>query len=435
MQLLLVLALSISLSLLPSISSFSSSNQFVIDGKVLELTESTFDAAISTFDYVFVDFYAPWCGHCKHLSPELDKAALVLAELGAPILIAKVNADKFTRLAHKYEIDGFPTLKIFMHGVPTDYFGPRKAELLVQYLKKFVASDVAILKSDSDIINFVEAAGTDFPIYVGFGVDESMISNLAIKYKKKAWFSVAKDFSEDVMVLYDFDKVPALACFHPNYNEQSIFYGPFEDQFLEAFIKQNLFPPVLPINRETLKLLKDDDRKVVLTIMEDEEDEKSKELVKLLKAAASANRDLVFGYVGFKQWEEFSESFEITKRTKLPKMVVWDGNEEYFSVIGSESIDEHDQGSQITRFLEGYREGSVIQKQISGQSFMGYINSLIGMRLIYIIVFAVAVIMLLQTINKEEPLRVGPRDTDDGGSSSTSPAESKEVHRSGDKED
>lgn len=66
--------------------------------------------------------------------------------------------------------------------------------------------------------------------------------------------------------------------------------------------------------------------------MEDEEDEKSKELIKLLKAAASANRDLVFGYVGFKQWEEFSESFEITKRTKLPKMVVWDGNEEYFSV-------------------------------------------------------------------------------------------------------
>lgn len=49
---------------------------------------------------------------------------------------------------------------------------------------------------------------------------------------------------------------------------------------------------------------------------------------------------------------------------------------------------------------------------------MGYINSLIGMRLIYIIVFAVAVIMLLQTINKEEPLRVCTRDTDDGGSSS-----------------
>ncbi|GFZ09765.1 PDI-like 5-2 [Actinidia rufa] len=345
---LILLALSIFLSLQQSISS-SSSNQFAIDGKVLELTESNFDAAISTFDYIFVDFYAPWCGHCKRLSPELDKAAPILAGLKEPIVIAKVNADQFTRLAKRFDIDGFPTLKVFMHGIPTEYYGPRKADLLVRYLKKFVAPDVAVLNSDSGISDFIEAAGTDFPIYVGFGLNESVISDLAIKYKKKAWFSVAKDFTDDVMVLYDFDKVPALASVHPNYNERSIFYGPFEagkcfnqnldmnlpvlntDQFLEDFVKQNLFPLAVPINYEALKLLKDDERKIVLTIMEDAEDEKCKELIKLLKAAASANRDLVFGYVGVKQWEDFAETFELTKKTKLPKMVVWDGNEEYFS--------------------------------------------------------------------------------------------------------
>lgn len=431
----LALSISLSLSILTSISSSSSSIQFSIDGKVLELDESNFEAAISSFDYVFVDFYAPWCGHCKRLSPELDKAASILAGLKDPIVIAKVNADKYTHLATKYEIDGFPTLKIFMHGVPTEYYGPRKADSLVRYLKKFVAQDVAILTSDSAISDFVESAGTDFPIYIGFGLNESMISNLAIKYKKKAWFSVAKDFSEDAMLLYDFDKVPALASFHPNYNEKSIFYGPFEDKFLEEFIKQNLFPLALPINYETLKLLKDDERKVVLTIMDDEADEKSKELIKLLKAAASANRDLVFGYVGFKQWEDFAESFETTKFTKLPKMVVWDRNEEYFSVVGSDSLDGNDQGSQITRFLEGYRDGSVIQKQIRGPSFMGYINSLIGIRTVYIFVFVVVVIMLIQTISKEEPLRVGTRDQSDHASSSASPAESKEMNQSREKED
>ncbi|KAI8550762.1 hypothetical protein RHMOL_Rhmol06G0132500 [Rhododendron molle] len=67
---LLLLALSISLSLHKSLSS---SSQFSIDGKVLELDESNFDAAISSFDYVFVDFYAPWCGHCKRLSPEREE--------------------------------------------------------------------------------------------------------------------------------------------------------------------------------------------------------------------------------------------------------------------------------------------------------------------------------------------------------------------------
>jgi protein disulfide-isomerase A1 len=119
-----------------------------------------------------------------------------------------------------------------MHGVPVEYNGPRKADLLVRYLKKFVAPDVSVLDSDSAITDFVEAAGTYFPIYIGFGLNEPLISKLAIKYKKKAWFSVAKDFSEDIMVLYDFDKVPALVSLHPSYDEKSIFYGPFEGKFL-----------------------------------------------------------------------------------------------------------------------------------------------------------------------------------------------------------
>lgn len=429
------LSVCIIFSLLPPYA-ISSSQQFNVDGKVLELDESNFDAAISTFDYIFVDFYAPWCGHCKHLAPELDKAAPMLSGLKEPIVIAKINADKYTRLASKYEIDGFPTLKIFMHGVPTDYYGPRKADLLVRFLRKFVAPDVAILESDPAISDFVGAAGTHFPIFIGFGLNESTILNLAIKYKKKAWFAVAKGFSDNTMVLYDFDKEPALVTLHPSYNEQSISYGPFEEKFLEDYIKQSLFPLALPITQDSLRLLKDDERKIVLTIMEDEEDYTSKELIKLLKAAASANRDLVFGYVGLKQWQDFAESFEVDKKTQLPKMIVWDGNEGYFLVIGSESIAEEDRGSQITQFIEGYRGGRVIEKQISGPSLIGYINSLIGIRSIYIIVFLVCVIMLIQHISKEEPLRVGTREDADNASSSTSLGpENREQRMSADKED
>ena len=101
---------------------------------------------------------------------------------------------------------------------------------------------------------------------------------------------------------------------------------------MEDFIKQNMFPPVIPINHETLKALKDDDRKIVLTIVEDDTEEKSKKTFKLLKAAASANRDLIFGYVGVKQWDDFADTFGANKKTKLPKMVIWDGDVEYFSV-------------------------------------------------------------------------------------------------------
>ncbi|KAH9692081.1 protein disulfide-isomerase 5-2 [Citrus sinensis] len=339
--------------------------KFKIDGKVIELDESNFDSAISSFDYILVDFYAPWCGHCKRLAPQLDEAAPILAKLKEPIVIAKVDADKYSRLASKQEIDAFPTLKIFMHGIPTEYYGPRKAELLVRYLKKFVAPDVSILNSDAEVSDFVENAGTFFPLFIGFGLDKSVMSNLALKYKKKAWFAVAKDFSEDTMVLYDFDKVPALVALQPSYNEHNIFYGPFDEEFLEEFIKQNFLPLSVPINQDTLNLLKDDKRKIVLAIVEDETEEKSQKLVTTLKAAASANRELVFCYVGIKQFADFADTFEANKKSKLPKMVVWDGNENYLTVIGSESIDEEDQGSQISRFLEGYREGRTEQKKNS----------------------------------------------------------------------
>ncbi|GAY39670.1 hypothetical protein CUMW_046200 [Citrus unshiu] len=410
--------------------------KFKIDGKVIELDESNFDSAISSFDYILVDFYAPWCGHCKRLAPQLDEAAPILAKLKEPIVIAKVDADKYSRLASKQEIDAFPTLKIFMHGIPTEYYGPRKAELLVRYLKKFVAPDVSILNSDAEVSDFVENAGTFFPLFIGFGLDESVMSNLSLKYKKKAWFAVAKDFSEDTMVLYDFDKVPALVALQPSYNEHNIFYGPFDEEFLEEFIKQNFLPLSVPINQDTLNLLKDDKRKIVLAIVEDETEEKSQKLVTTLKAAASANRDLVFCYVGIKQFADFADTFEANKKSNLPKMVVWDGNENYLTVIGSESIDEEDQGSQISRFLEGYREGRTEQKKVAGPSIFGFINSLIGIRSVYIIVFMVAMLMLLRTLGKddEEPPRVGTSDQSEHARSTVSRAENDE-YRSGEKED
>ncbi|KAI4388813.1 hypothetical protein MLD38_001108 [Melastoma candidum] len=404
------------------------------DGKVLELDESNFDAAISKFDFVFVDFYAPWCGHCKRLSPELDAAAKVLASLKEPIVIAKVDADKYSKLAIKHDIDGFPTLKIFANGVPTDYYGPRKSDLLVRYLKKFVAPDVALLDSDSAVSEFVESAGTHFPIYIGFGLDEAVILDYAKKYKKKAWFAVAKDFSEDVMVSYDFDKVPSLVALHPTYDEKNIFYGPFEENFVEDFVKQNFLPAIVPINRDTLKVLTDDDRNIVLTIVEDEGEDLSKKLFKLLKAAAYANRDLIFAYVGINQFGEFADSFGGTGKNELPKMIVWDGNEQYLTVVGSERIDTdvEDPETQISGFIKGYREGSTEQKRIGGPSFMKYVNSLIGIRTVYILVFLVCMLMLIRSISKEEPLRVGTREESEGSPSSE---QEETEYKPGDKED
>lgn len=108
----------------------------------------------------------------------------------------------------------------------------------------------------------------------------------------------------------------------------------------------------------------------------------------------------------------------------------------FLKVIGSENFDEIDQGSQITRFIEGYKEGRTVEKKIGGPSLIGYINSLIGIRTVYIIVFVVAVMMIIQSINKEEPLTIGSgEDQTDQAWSSSLTDESREEYRPRDKED
>jgi protein disulfide-isomerase A6 len=78
-----------------------------------------------------VEFYAPWCGHCKNLVPEWKKAAKALKGI---VNVVAVDATEAASLASKYEVKGFPTIKVFgASKTPTDYQGAREAPAIVTF--------------------------------------------------------------------------------------------------------------------------------------------------------------------------------------------------------------------------------------------------------------------------------------------------------------
>lgn len=103
---------------------------------VQELDEVSFNALVlDSNDHWLVEFYAPWCGHCKALQPSWKAAAERLASDG--VKLGAVDATAHPNLAQKYGVKGYPTIKLFPAGPktspPQDYSGARETDAIVSF--------------------------------------------------------------------------------------------------------------------------------------------------------------------------------------------------------------------------------------------------------------------------------------------------------------
>uniref|UniRef100_A0A8C2W7S6 Protein disulfide-isomerase n=1 Tax=Cyclopterus lumpus TaxID=8103 RepID=A0A8C2W7S6_CYCLU len=212
---------------------------------VFDYTDDDFESRIGDHGLALVEFFAPWCGHCKRLAPEYEVAA---TRLKGFVSLVKVDCTSNSNTCSKYGVSGYPTLKIFRDGDETGpYDGPRTADGIVSFLKKQAGPASVELKADADLAKYTSDQDASV---VGFFADDK--STAQVEFMKAASalrdnYRFAHTNSEALLQSHGIDG-EGIVLFRPprlnnKFEESSVKYS--EDKYtnnkIKKFIQDNIF--------------------------------------------------------------------------------------------------------------------------------------------------------------------------------------------------
>ncbi|GMH17161.1 hypothetical protein Nepgr_019002 [Nepenthes gracilis] len=222
---------------------------------VLTLDQSNFSDTVSKHDFIVVEFYAPWCGHCKKLAPEYENAASLLSIDDPHIALAKVHAsDELNKeLASDYEVRGFPTLKILRNGgkAVQDYKGPCDADGIVAYLKKQSGLASAEIKSAEDATIIIDEEKV---VIVGIFREfsgEEFTNFTALAEKLQSDYEFGHTLDAKLLPRGESSvEQPTVRLIKP-FDEHFVDFQDFHLDALEKFVEEASMPIVTVFNKDT----------------------------------------------------------------------------------------------------------------------------------------------------------------------------------------
>ncbi|KAK4898446.1 hypothetical protein LTR27_004043 [Elasticomyces elasticus] len=173
---------------------------------VKDLIPSNFDdIVLNSGKPALVEFFAPWCGHCKTLAPIYEELATNFESLQDKVTIAKVDADAEKDLGRRFGVQGFPTLKWFdgKSDTPEDYKSGRDLESLTKFIQEKTGVKPKAKRAEKQAVEmlndktFKEQIGSDKDALVAFTAPWCG----HCKTLAPTWEKVAQDFASESNVL------------------------------------------------------------------------------------------------------------------------------------------------------------------------------------------------------------------------------------------
>jgi len=221
---------------------------------VVELTDSNFAQTVIGSDYVWlVEFYAPWCGHCKQFAPEYARAA---KNLHGIVHVGAVNCDEQKQICGAFGIQGFPTVKIFPWSTvpvpdgqpgqvmkePTEYNGQRTASSLAKAAIDMVPNFVHKIDGESEE-KFMKNTLGKVLLFTDKKTVPTLFKALALEYRNRLHFGWIKSTEKELVEKYGVEKFPTVLVQKKGEEEFNKFDGKVGFDALNNFLKKYSPPP------------------------------------------------------------------------------------------------------------------------------------------------------------------------------------------------
>ncbi|KAJ1409202.1 Thioredoxin-like superfamily [Sesbania bispinosa] len=347
----------------------------VDDKDVVVLKDKNFTDVVKNNQFVMVEFYAPWCGHCQALAPEYAAAATELK--GDNVILAKVDATEENELAQQYDIQGFPTIYFFVDGIHKPYNGHRTKEAIVTWIKKKTGPGIhnittvddaqRILTSESKVVlGFLDSLvgpeseelasasrlEDDVNFYQTVNPDVAKLFHIDPTVKRPALILVKKEAEKlNHFGLFDFSLLtllPRRGSPPPYFLVNLMYFHPVsaDGQFVKSeiadFVSSNKLPLVTIFTRESAPAVFENPIKKQLLLFATSND--SEKFIPVFQEAAKLFKGkLIFVYVEMDNEDvgkPVSDYFGVSG--SAPKVLAYTGNDDgkKFVLDGEVTVDK-----------------------------------------------------------------------------------------------
>ncbi|MEE6464615.1 hypothetical protein FKM82_006302 [Ascaphus truei] len=304
-------------------------------------------------DVWLVDFYAPWCGHCKKLEPVWSEVGMEMRNSGSPVKVGKMDATVHSSIASEFGVRGFPTIKLLKGEMAYNYRGPRTKEDIIEFANRVAGPLIRQLPSQQ-MFDHVQKRHSVLFVYVG--VESTLKEKFIEVASELIVYTYFFSASEEVLPKYvTLNEVPAVLVFK---DSTYFVYDEYEDGDLSSWVNKERFEGYLHVDGFTLYELGDTGKLVAVAVIDERNNSAEHTRLKSIVQEVAKeyrdhfHRDFQFGHM---DGSDYINSL-LMDEVNVPTIVVLNtSNQQYF--LPSKKIESTEDMIQfVNSILDGTAE-------------------------------------------------------------------------------